>query len=199
MRAIILGRMRGGIRYNRTMKFSFCSQILKRDGVIAYPTEAVWGLGCDPRSSTAVQRILDLKHRPWHKGMIIVAGDISQVEFLLQGISTEQRAILENSWPGPNTWLIPHHNRLPKWVTGQHPTVAVRVSNHPVVQQICREFNYPIVSTSANLAGKNPARSRIRVQQIFSGNIDYIVGGELGGNKNPSTIRDLQTQKILRG
>ena len=109
-----------------------------------------------------------------------------------------QLAKLRLSWPGPNTWLVPHQGRLPAWITGAHDTVALRVTTHPIVRQLCAVAG-PLVSTSANPAGRPSARSRLRVEQYFHGELDAIVPGALGGARNPSIIRDLQTDQVIRG
>ena len=103
----------------------------------------------------------------------------------------------DGSLPGPNTWLVPHHNRLPEWVTGEHDTVALRVSDHPLVRALC-SYTGPLISTSANPAGRPSARSRLRVEQYFPGELDKVLGGALGGRKNPSLIRDLRTGDVIR-
>ncbi len=174
------------------------AQKIRSGAVIAYPTEAVWGLGCDPFNAAAVARLLALKDRPMHKGLILVAASIEQFAGLLEGLTSEQSAQLEASWPGPNTWLVPHHNRVPEWVTGAHDTVAIRVSAHPLVAQLCA-LTGPLVSTSANPSGLLPAKSRLRIEQYFHGQLDAVVSGELGQSSNPSTIRDLRTGQVLRG
>lgn len=173
------------------------AQIVRAGGVIAYPTEAVWGLGCNPWDIEAVQKILALKNRPMHKGLIVIAGDVSQVDFLLKELDDDLKAPMLASWPGPNTWLVPHQNLLPECVTGEHASVAIRVSDHPLVQQLCA-LTGPLISTSANPAGRPAAASRIRLEQYFHNRLDAIVGGELGGRRAPSTIRDLATGKVLR-
>ncbi len=171
--------------------------VVRNGGVIAYPTEAVWGLGCDPWHAEAVERLLALKDRPMHKGLILVAGDIEQFDFLLEDLPEIWLARLAGSWPGPNTWLVPHQNRLPEWISGQHNSVALRVSDHPQVRALCR-LTGPLVSTSANPAGRPSARSRLRVEQYFPGQLDAVLGGALGGRKNPSLIRDLITGDVIR-
>ncbi|MBU0883320.1 MAG: L-threonylcarbamoyladenylate synthase [Gammaproteobacteria bacterium] len=171
--------------------------VVRNGGVIAYPTEAVWGLGCDPWHAEAVERLLALKDRPVHKGLILVAGDIEQFNFLLEDLPEIWLARLAGSWPGPNTWLVPHQNRLPEWISGQHNSVALRVSDHPQVRALCR-LTGPLVSTSANPAGRPSARSRLRVEQYFPGQLDAVLGGALGGRKNPSLIRDLITGDVIR-
>lgn len=173
------------------------AQVVRYGGVIAYPTEAVWGLGCDPWNDEAVERVLALKDRPAYKGLILVAADIDQFDFLLEDLPEIWLARLSGSWPGPHTWLVPHQNRLPEWISGEHSSVALRVSAHPVVRALCR-LTGPLVSTSANPAGRPPARSRLRLQQYFPGQLDQIVGGSVGGRKNPSLIRDLISGDVVR-
>jgi L-threonylcarbamoyladenylate synthase len=173
------------------------AQVVRQGGVIAYPTEAVWGLGCDPWNMEAVYRLLALKARPVDKGLILVAADIAQFNFLLADLPRSWRAQLQLSWPGPNTWLVPHQGRLPERITGRHDSVALRVSDHPLVRALCA-LTGPLVSTSANPAGRPAARSRLRVEQYFPGQLDAVLGGALGGRKNPSLIRDLRTGRVIR-
>ncbi|HLA32157.1 MAG TPA: Sua5/YciO/YrdC/YwlC family protein [Pseudomonas sp.] len=173
------------------------ARVVRQGGVIAYPTEAVWGLGCDPWNEEAVARLLALKERPVHKGLILVADRIEQFDFLLEDLPEIWQERLAGSWPGPHTWLVPHQDRLPEWITGEHRSVALRVSNHPLVQALCR-LTGPLVSTSANPAGHPAARSRLRVEQYFPRQLDKVLCGALGGRKNPSLIRDLVTGDVIR-
>lgn len=171
---------------------------LRAGGVIACPTEAVWGLGCDPFDPDAVARLLHLKHRPVAKGLILVASDVSQVDFLLAGLSGEARATLAESWPGPTTWLLPHHGSVPSWISGQHATVAVRVSSHPALAALCDAYGGPLVSTSANPGGARPARAIFQVYNYFGSALDYVLPGRLGARMRPTVIRDLASGAILR-
>lgn len=172
---------------------------LNSGGVIAYPTEAVWGLGCDPYNQAAVQRLLALKRRPEHKGLILVAAEESQIEPLLSPLSDEQRQCLRDTWPGPNTWLLPDPKQMiPSWVKGCHSPVAVRVSAHPLVQALCREYGGPIVSTSANRSAAEPARSKLKVSTYFGSSLDFILPGELGGLDRPTVIRNIQDMQTIR-
>lgn len=173
------------------------AQVVRAGGVIAYPTEAVWGLGCDPWDSTAVYRLLALKQRPVDKGLILLADNIRQFDFLLADLPQIWQDQLASTWPGPNTWLVPHQNRLPEWIVGKHPSVALRVSDHPLVRDLCA-LTGPLVSTSANLAGRPPALTRLRIEQYFAGQLDAVLAGALGGRKNPSSIRDLISGRVLR-
>lgn len=174
-------------------------EVLRDGGLIAYPTEAVFGLGCDPFNEAAVDRILALKQRPKDKGLLLVAASQEQVAALIGELPPELKARLDESWPGPVTWLIPDpENLYPQWIKGEHSSVAIRVSAHSGVQALCRAFGKPLVSTSANLANEPEIRCRLILQESFGDKIDFIVDGELGDASKPSTIRDLVSGKILR-
>ena len=135
---------------------------LHRGGVIAYPTEAVWGLGCDPSNEAAVARLLALKQRPVDKGLILVAGTLEQFHGLLDwdALPTDRSEAVFASWPGPHTWIVPTSGRVPHWITGAHDGVAVRVSAHPQVVALCDAFGGPLVSTSAVFRPSRPASAR---------------------------------------
>lgn len=167
-------------------------------GVIAYPTEAVWGLGCAPDNEHAVRKILQLKKRAEAKGLILVAADIEQFAPYLQGLTSVQLQTLRASWPGPHTWLVPHNGTVPAYIRGQFDSVALRVSAHPVVVGLCRAFGGPIVSTSANPQGMQPAREQFQVQRYFGGQLDDIASGRVGNAAKPTQIRDLLTGQVLR-
>lgn len=171
---------------------------LGRGGVIACPTEAVWGLSCDPDHPGAVARLLELKQRPVSKGLILVAADSDQIAALLAGLSPAQRSKLALSWPGPTTWLLPHRGLVPAWIHGGRDTVAVRVTAHPVMAALCRAWDGPLVSTSANPGGCQPPRAAFQVQRYFGGDLDGLVPGATGGADRPSVIRDLETDRVLR-
>ncbi|MDP4987662.1 MAG: L-threonylcarbamoyladenylate synthase [Porticoccaceae bacterium] len=173
------------------------ADIIRQGGVIAYPTEAVWGLGCDPWNEEAVDRLLAIKNRSVDKGLILVADNIRQFDFLFEDFPQDWIDRMSSTWPGPNTWLVPHQNLLPEWVTGVHDTVALRVSDHPQVRDLCSMVG-PLISTSANPQGRPAARTRLRVEQYFRGQIDLVLGGQLGGRKNPSVIRDLASGNVIR-
>ncbi len=175
------------------------AQILSEGGLVAYPTEAVWGLGCDLWDELAVERLLTLKQRSPAKGLILVAGAISQFDWLLADLSAAQQSRLRLSWPGPTSWLVPHRQLVPQWISGEHETVALRVSDHPVIVELCHAFGGPIVSTSANISGHRPAMEPYQVRQIFGAELDYLVPGRLGGRPRPSMIKDLVSDNVVRG
>ncbi|MFJ5300932.1 L-threonylcarbamoyladenylate synthase [Pseudomonas sp. SLFW] len=173
------------------------AQEIRAGAVIAYPTEAVWGLGCDPWDFEAVYRLLAIKARPVEKGLILIADNIRQFDFLFEDFPELWIDRMASTWPGPNTWLVPHQGLLPDWITGGRDTVALRVSDHPQVRELCA-LTGPLVSTSANPTGRPAARSRLRIEQYFHGQLDMVLNGELGGRRNPSVIRDLVTAEVVR-
>jgi L-threonylcarbamoyladenylate synthase len=179
-------------------KIQLAAQIVHAGGVVAYPTEAVWGLGCNPFNETAVGRLLAFKNRPVSKGLILIADRIEVFEPLLEGITTAQRSKLAMTWPGPNTWLVPHRNLLPSWVVGEFATVAIRVTAHPVARDLCHAVGGPIVSTSANPSGKAPALNSLSVRRYFGGDVDCSLDGAIGNAKAPSSIRNLITGQVIR-
>ena len=174
---------------------------LKRGGVIAYPTEAVWGLGCDPFDEAAVRRLLAIKQRAVDKGLILIAAALAQFDGLLDwsALPAERVAAVFDSWPGPNTWIVPATTCVPRWITGAHAGVAVRVSAHPDVVALCAAFGAPLVSTSANLSGQAPAFRRDALDPILLSQIDAVASGETGGLAAPTAIRDALTGARLRG
>ncbi|HUH90912.1 MAG TPA: Sua5/YciO/YrdC/YwlC family protein [Lysobacter sp.] len=174
--------------------------VLRDGGVIAYPTEAVWGLGCDPFNEAAVLRLLDIKQRPVDKGLILIAGSLAQLDDLLdwEALPPSRRDAVLASWPGPNTWVIPATSRVPPTITGAHDSVAVRISAHPQVVALCGAFGGPLVSTSANLAGQPPAFHRDALDPALLARIDAIVEGETGGLATPTAIRDARSGETLR-
>jgi L-threonylcarbamoyladenylate synthase len=173
------------------------SAYLAGDGVIAYPTEGVWGLGCLPASAQAVARILALKERSWEKGLLLVASDISQFEDYLVGLDSGKRCELESNWPGPVTYLLPDNGIAPRWVVGKNVTVGLRVSGHPVVRALCESMG-PLVSTSANVTGHPAAMTSLRVRQYFGAGVDCLVPGQLGNSIGPSIIKHLGTGEQMR-
>ena len=173
---------------------------LHRGGVIAYPTEAVWGLGCDPFDEAAVTRLLALKQRPVDKGLILVAAEPAQFDGLLDwaALPAARRDAVLASWPGPHTWIVPATARVPRWISGGHAGVAVRVSAHPLVAALCRGFGGPLVSTSANFSGEPPARTRAVLDAALLARLDAVTGGETGGLAAPTSIRDALSGAVLR-
>ena len=175
--------------------------VLHQGGVIAYPTEAVYGLGCDPKNLSAVKKILDLKLRKKEKGLILVASDFEQLKSYIKPLEKTIENKLLDSWHEQRnaiTWLVPVDKNISIYLKGQFDTLAVRVSHHPVVKELCDKFAGAIISTSANIATQEAARTAEDVKHIFADKIDFIIEGETDINAQPSEIRDALTDKIIR-
>jgi L-threonylcarbamoyladenylate synthase len=166
--------------------------IIEQGGLIAYPTEAVFGLGCDPFNEKAVKRLLQLKTRSMSKGLILLINSYDQLWPLVD--LTENHPLvktLKQTWPGPLTYLLPKSEALPLFISGEHPTVAIRMSAHLISHALCERG--PICSTSANLSGTAPLKTAKSVMEQFGDTIDGVVSGELGGEDKPTSIVDLLT------
>lgn len=182
----------------RSPSVSVAADCLHRGGVIAYATEAVIGLGADPHQQDAVMRLLALKQRPVNKGVILIAASVEQVQAY---IAPTRRDLLERvgtSWPGPNTWVFPASDAVPAWIRGDHTSIALRVSAHPQVVELCQAFGGAIVSTSANRAGEPAVNDLDALHTDIQNGVDLILDGEVSGRDRPSTIRDAETSQLLR-
>ena len=166
--------------------------------VLAYPTEACYGLGCDPGYEQAVQKILRIKQRDWRKGLILIASDYEQLAQYVDPTDIDLQPVFA-SWPGPVTWILPAAPGVSEWLKGEHTGIAVRVSAHPVVQRLCKAYGKAIVSTSANRAGQVPLLTANEVQDEFGPNeIDCILQGALGDLDKPTSIIDALSGRRLR-
>ncbi len=174
------------------------AEIVHRGGIIAYPTEAVFGLGCDPADPAAVERLLNLKQRSLRHGLILVAERFDQLAGYIATLPAKIEARMRATWPGPQTWVVPASAACPLWVSGEHDTVAVRISAHPVVQALCASAGMAIVSTSANRRGRPPARSALACRLRFGSDIDLVVPGATGGQARPTAIREAISGKLIR-
>jgi L-threonylcarbamoyladenylate synthase len=173
-------------------------EVIRAGGVIAYPTEAVWGLGCDPLNADAVARILAIKARPASMGLILIAAGIAQLRPWIEPVSREAQARVDASWPGPVTWVFPAQPWVPAWVHGGRGSLAVRVTAHVQSAALCRAAGCAIVSTSANRSGRPAARTGVQVRRWFKDELDLIVGGATGGRDRPSEIRDAVSGRAIR-
>ena len=172
---------------------------LRNGRVIAYPTEAVYGLGCDPRNADAVSKVLALKQRPAESGLVLVGSNLEQFDAWIGQVSSAALEMAARTWPGPVTWLFPRAKDVPDWIAGSHQTIAIRVTAHEPCSALCKAFGGPVVSTSANPHAAPPARSAGRVEEYFGRFLGGILEGPLGGFEHPSEIRDVQTAEVVRG
>jgi len=171
---------------------------IKNGGVVAYPTEAVYGLGCHPLDEAAVVRLLQLKQRDPGKGLILISDSLKHLEAYLQPLSQSEREKITKTRKKPTTWIVPAKDWVPSWLTGHHASLAVRITDHPIASQLCKLVGMPIVSTSANLSAHRPAKTAIQVRLQFDGQLDGIISGKIDTSASPSEIRDLKTDTILR-
>jgi L-threonylcarbamoyladenylate synthase len=175
------------------------ARIIAAGGIVAYPTESVYGLGCDPRRHDAVRRLRQLKHRAPDTGLILIAAREAQ---LLAYVDLDRAPGIERAratWPGPYTWLLRAREDVSPWLRGNHETLAVRVTAHAGAAALCRHARSALVSTSANRHGRPPARSAAAVLREFGSSVDFILQGRLGGLPTPTEIRDAASGTLVRG
>ncbi len=164
---------------------------------MAYPTEGVWGLGCDPFNPSAVHRLLDIKQRSEDQGLVLIAGGIDVLLPLIRPPVTTAMLEAFNQWPAAITFVFPASDEVPKWVRGKHDGIALRISAHPLACRLCQQWGRPLVSTSANLSGQPAALDEATVRRVFGDKIDTLVPGSVLTPGKPSEIRTLDG-KILR-
>jgi L-threonylcarbamoyladenylate synthase len=174
------------------------SQALTHGKIIAYPTEAVFGLGCDPFNHEAVQRLFQLKQRPLTKSMILLAPTMACVKNYTAPLAEDIYHKIEASWPGPVTWIFPANENLPTWLMGADNTIAIRITAHPVAASLVASWGTLLVSTSANISSLPPAKTAKEVEHYFANKVDYILDAAVGGALNPSEIRDARSGVVVR-
>lgn len=174
--------------------------LMRRGGVLAYPTEAVYGLGCDPHDQAAFERLFALKQRPPTQGVLLIAADFAQVERYidLAAVPAAVLAQVRESWPGPHTWIFPRSPLVPDWVAGAHAGIALRVTAHAPAAALCAAFGGALVSTSANPHAQPPARSAAMVEDYFGQALDGVLDAPLGDQMRPTVIRDALSGAIIR-
>lgn len=180
------------------LRLKLAALALRQGKLIAYPTEAVYGLGCDPFNESAIEDLLDLKGRSAAKGLILIASDISQIDPLVEFPSEAIRAQVSASWPGPVTWIIPASSEAPEWLRGKRGSLAIRVSAHPVASALCKAWGGPLISTSANPSGAKPARTALKTRLYFGSRHIQLVPGKVGQLAKPTAIFDARTGRQLR-
>jgi L-threonylcarbamoyladenylate synthase len=173
--------------------------LLRRGGVLAYPTEGVFGLGCDPDDRAAFERIFAIKQRPPAQGVLLIAADFAQVEGWIGEVPAAALGRARAAWPGAHTFIFPRSPRVPDWVAGGHDGIALRVTAHAPAAALCRVFGGPLVSTSANRHGVAPGRSAQDIAALFGDELDGVLDAPLGGLDRPTPITDAVTGAIIRG
>ena len=172
------------------------ARIIQKEGVIAYPTESVFGLGCNPLSEKAVFRILQLKHRAVEKGLIVIAANIDQLKPFIDITELQEEKIV--SYKQPMTWLVNKSELTPHWISGKHSKVAIRICQHPAAIELCKQLKHPVVSTSANPAKLKPANTAMQARHYFSNRVDMYLNGNTGNLITATPITDIETEQIIR-
>lgn len=171
----------------------------KKSFIFAYPTEAVYGLGCNPFDQAAVNRIIHLKGRTENQRFILIASDWEQIlPFIQSTINPDLFIPVKASWPGPITWVFPAAKNTPAWLINTNNTIALRITAHPIAQALCRIAGHPLISTSANFTGNPPCKTFEEATQTFAHHVDQIIPGEVDLSLKPTPIRDVLTGVFLR-
>ncbi|MEO7149753.1 MAG: L-threonylcarbamoyladenylate synthase [Rhodanobacteraceae bacterium] len=174
------------------------ANLLRAGGVLAYPTEAVFGLGCDPDNRAAFERLFEIKQRPPEQGVLLIAADFEQIAEWIGDAPTEALDRARATWPGPYTWVFPRSPRVPDWIAGSHPGIALRVTAHPPAAALCVAFGGAIVSTSANRHGQAPARNAEEIAAMFGDQLVAVLDGPTGGLEKPTPLADALTGAMIR-
>ncbi len=172
--------------------------VLLAGGIVAYPTEAVYGLGCMPFDGAAVARLLAIKRRSITKGLILIAASLEQLNSIVRLPAEPLAQRITDTWPGPVTWLLEAERWVPDWLTGGRDTLAVRVTGHPLAAHLCERLGSPVVSTSANRSDQPPLTTALAVRLKLGREIDHVLAGPVGGRARPSEIRDGRTGEVIR-
>lgn len=188
------------LRHFTLAEVDAAAALLRAGGVLAYPTEAVFGLGCDPHDQRAFARLFELKQRPSSQGVLLIAANFAQVEpyIDLSAVPASIMQQVQQSWPGPHTWVFPRATNVPTWICGSHSGVALRVTAHAPAAALCQAFGGALVSTSANRHDEPPARAATTVAAYFGDALDGLLDAPLGAQTSPTTIRDALSGALVR-
>ena len=177
--------------------FETAAHTIHSSGIVAYPTESVYGIGCDPTNQTAVEKLCRIKQRDINKGFILIGSCFEQLSVFCAPIPDAYWEKIDATWPGPYTWLFPCSQQCPPWLHGAYDTIAVRVTAYPLAAKLCDACNSALVSTSANISDSSPAQTSLQVKEIFAEKLDYIIVGEVG-HQTPTPIRDTISDELIR-
>jgi len=166
-------------------------RILQAGGVIAYPTETFYGLGCDARNADAIEKIYRIKGRSYTSPLPVIAGDMDSALGLIQHIPPEGRILMEAFWPGPLTLVFQASDRVLPRLTARTGKIGLRISSHPLAARIAAALGRAVAATSANLSGAPECISASQVLENLGKHLDAVIdGGETPGGKG-STIIDM--------
>ncbi len=171
--------------------------VLKKGGVVAYPTETYYGLAVDPGNEKSLEKLFQIKRRESMKPILVLIKDVSQLTQLSGGIPVAYKSLIEKYWPGPLTLIFPTIKKMPSLLTGGSGGLGIRISSHPIAQAFCKAWGQPLPATSANISGKPPAESASDVKNIFGDDVDFIIDGGTTPAGECSTIVGLQGDKLM--
>ena len=174
------------------------ARIINRGGVVAYPTESCFGLGCDPRNTNAIKRLLKLKKRPSDKGLILISDCFERLARFIEPLPADRRELMHKSWPGPVTWVCPAKAGTSRLLTGKSESLGIRVTAHPIAASLCRAAGMALVSTSANVATRPSIKHAKGVSRTLADMLDFVVEGSIGREQNPSRIIDVFSGEVFR-
>lgn len=174
-------------------------KILKAGGIVAFPTDTVYGLGADALNYKAVERIYAVKKRPRHLPFPLLIDDMSQLSAVAAPVPEVALFLARHFWPGGLTLILPKAASLPTYLANQS-TIAVRVPAHPVPLALIQGLGKPIIGTSANISGKPSTLTVNEVKQQLGDKVDFTIDGGKCPSGNESTIVDIigETPAILR-
>ncbi|MCW8922256.1 MAG: L-threonylcarbamoyladenylate synthase [Gammaproteobacteria bacterium] len=170
---------------------------IRHGGIIVYPTETVYGLGCDPMNLNAVNYLNHLKQRQPDKGLILLAHNLDLFSNYIEILSADDRKKILHT-ETPTSWIVPVKTSLPDWLTNKQRTIAIRISQHPVVTELCQQLGHPITSTSANLSGKKTIINALQAHKYFHDKVDAILIDDRHLSGQASTIKRLDDLSIIR-
>lgn len=173
------------------------AQVVAAGGVVAYPAEGVFGLGCSPYNQQAVETLCRIKRRPITKGLIVIANSFAELQCLTQDIPKQRLSEVLATWPGPVTWVFPASLEAPTWVTGAHESIALRIPDYEPMRRLC-QLTGPLISTSANIAGEPAALNAEEVKKIFNDELDYILDLPIGNLQKSTPIFDVLSEQTVR-
>ena len=172
---------------------------IRHGAVFAYPTDTIWGLGCLPASAAAVHRIVKIKRRPLTKGLILLSSSIDYChDYIDADFYCQHYPQISQPAAQPTTWLIPAGRDCPDWLNGGSDRIAIRLTRLAHIGILCDTLQAPLVSTSANISGRRPARNSYLIHKQFQAAVDFIIDGIACPAQQASRIIDLQSGTVLR-
>jgi L-threonylcarbamoyladenylate synthase len=178
-------------------KFTEAVAALRRGDVIVFPTETLYGLGADALNSVAVEKIFELKGRELGKPIPLIVADRAMLDSIVAKVPRAAEILIERFWPGPLTLVLPGRKDLPRALLNAAGSVGIRVSSQPIAQQLVDALLRPLTATSANPAGKHPARTIEEARSYFGDRLEVFVDGGTLTSKSGSTVVEISGERVL--